>query len=1098
MPTVKNNFVSGKLNTDVDERLLKKGEYKDALNINIANSNGSDVGAIEKSLSNKKLTNLSLGTNIHTIGGTSDEFEEKLYWFVKSDSGSYIIEHAIKTNTSCFVLKDTRISSESVLAFDKNYLISGIRLIIDTDNNSRFLVFTDNNTEPKCVNIERAKTYGENGFELEEILLIKKPPTDAPEITLSKTNSGEEKTIEEKFLRFGYRYKYLDNEYSAFSPLSEIAFKPKSFKFDYSTSTNESMVNDYNKVDIQFNSGSKLVKEIEVFFIESGKNIPYIIENYKKDEKNWGNNLPYSVVFTNNKIYKTLSEKQLFRLFDGVPLKAKALEVINNILVFGNYTENWNLVDQYNTKINLYFSLNLISEIVTAGTSYKSNKSNRDIEVGLVYGEKYGRHTTVLTNENNTVHIPISACNKKNSLKLIINNKPPKFAEWYRVYIKQNKYDYDTIIPTLFYENEGFIWVKLEVSDIDKIKEGDYLIVKRDTERFLNSYTETKIIEIKEQNKNFLEEDSSVTTLKQQPGTYYKIKPKNFRLNIQDIDLYEFTSYEDNMRDGSTNPIGTNINYIQNPVFDGIGLNDLSKSGTYTGTEDVRYFIEMDQIGDGVTSFDTFKWGKNNGGFQASNVTIQTNTPQLLENGVFITFANNSGHTASDKWYIGAKSATDDGYGSNEAKRGYAIYKGPEDEVILGGASIEIIYDEYDDETQKVEIPFTSSKRYENIEEWYYGDNISLGSIPENRIWFRRGNVVPHGWRNRSHQINMTNDESGTMNMIIRSLGYEGGFDSFGYAITVDDPVRIRVTLTIRQSENNVLFETKAKNIDSDIFYEIGKTYPIINGYHTSTSVNDQNQTSSLAAEIILPSYNCFAWGNGFESIKIKDLFNAKSLSIQTRPNAPIENYGENKKIASLTYSQPYSQSLNYNGLNEFNLSQNNSKDLDDAYGSLQAIKTFNTDLDVWQEDKTSRVLFGKTMLYNEDGSTNIAKSNLIFDSVVPYSGEFGISKQPGSLAWFGNYRYWLDPKRGVVLRKGQSGIEIISNFGMKNWFRNHLIYDNPIQGRIDPFTKQYVVTIDTTYKPLVAAITFPNGTCCTPYSPIITTVTFPNGNCCQ
>ena len=1079
MPTVKNNFVAGKLNTDIDERLLKKGEYKDALNINIANSNGSDVGAIEKSLSNQKITNLSLGTNAHTIGGTSDEFEDKLYWFVKSDSGSYIIEYAIKTNTTSFVLKDTRISSESVLAFDKNYLITGIRLIIDTDNNSRFLVFTDNNTQPKCINIERAKTYGENGFEEADILLIKKPPLNAPEITLIKTNISEENNIKEKFLRFGYRYKYLDNEYSAFSPLSEIAFKPKSFSFDYSTSTNESMENEYNKVDIQFNSGSKLVKEIEVFFIESGKNIPYIIENYNKETKNWDHNAPYSVPFANNKIYKTLSEKQLFRLFDGVPLKAKALEVINNVLVFGNYIENWDLIDQDNAKINLDLSLNLISEDVTAGASYKSNKSNRDIEVGLVYGEKYGRHTTVLTSENNTVYIPVSACNKKNSLKLVINNKPPKFAEWYRVFIKQNKYDYDTIIPTLFYENEAFVWLKLEVSDIDKIKEGDFLIVKSDTERILSSYTETKIIEIKEQNRNFLEEDTTITTLKQQPGTYFKIKPKNFRLNIQDIDLYEHTSYEDNLKDGSTNPIGNNINYIQKPVFYGVGLDDLSKSGTYTGTEDIRYFIEIDQIGDGVTSFDTFKWGKNNGGYEASNETIQINTPQLLENGVSITFANNSGHSASDKWYIGAKSATDHGYGSYQAKRGYAIYKGPDDEVIYGGARIEIIYDEYDDEIQKEEILFTSSKRYENIEEWFYGDNISLGSIPEDRIWFRRGNVVPHGWRNRSHQINMTNDESGTMNMIIKSLGYEGGTDVFGLIITTDSPVRIKVAFTIRQSENNVLFETKAKNIDSDIFYEIGKTYPIINGYHTSTSVNDQNQTTSLAAEIMLPSYNCFGWGNGFESIKIKDLFNAKSLSIQTRPNAPIENFGENKKIASLTYSQPYSQSLNYNGLNEFNISQNNSKDLDDAYGSLQAIKTFNTDLDVWQEDKTSRVLFGKTMLYNEDGSSNIAKSNLIFDTVVPYSGEFGISKQPGSLAWFGNYRYWLDSKRGVVLRKGQSGIEIISNFGMKNWFRDQLIYENPIQGRIDPYTKQYVVSIDTTYKPAVIAVNFPNGTCC-------------------
>ena len=96
----------------------------------------------------------------------------------------------------------------------------------------------------------------------------------------------------------------------------------------------------------------------------------------------------------------------------------------------------------------------------------------------------------------------------------------------------------------MFYEDESFVWIKLEVFDIDKIKEGDYLIVKADTERILNSYTETKVIEIKEQSRNFLEGDTNDTVLKQQSGTYYKIKPKNFRLNIQDVDLYEFTSYQ--------------------------------------------------------------------------------------------------------------------------------------------------------------------------------------------------------------------------------------------------------------------------------------------------------------------------------------------------------------------------------------------------------------------------------------------------------------------------------------------------------------------------------------------------------------------------
>jgi hypothetical protein len=136
MPTLKNTFTAGKLNLDIDERLIKKGEYRTAENIRIANSNGSDVGAIEKTLSNKKITDLQLGNNVFTVGGISDEFENKLYWLVKSDNGSFIIEYNTETNETEFVLKDTR--SENVLALDENYLVTGIAITIDTDNNNRF------------------------------------------------------------------------------------------------------------------------------------------------------------------------------------------------------------------------------------------------------------------------------------------------------------------------------------------------------------------------------------------------------------------------------------------------------------------------------------------------------------------------------------------------------------------------------------------------------------------------------------------------------------------------------------------------------------------------------------------------------------------------------------------------------------------------------------------------------------------------------------------------------------------------------------------------------------------------------------------------
>ena len=47
MPEIKNIFTSGKMNKDLDERLVPKGEYLEATNIKVVSSEGSDVGSIK-------------------------------------------------------------------------------------------------------------------------------------------------------------------------------------------------------------------------------------------------------------------------------------------------------------------------------------------------------------------------------------------------------------------------------------------------------------------------------------------------------------------------------------------------------------------------------------------------------------------------------------------------------------------------------------------------------------------------------------------------------------------------------------------------------------------------------------------------------------------------------------------------------------------------------------------------------------------------------------------------------------------------------------------------------------------------------------------
>ena len=62
MAELKHTFVSGRMDKDRDERLVENGSYRDALNIHVSSSEGSDVGAVENLLGNKKISALGIET----------------------------------------------------------------------------------------------------------------------------------------------------------------------------------------------------------------------------------------------------------------------------------------------------------------------------------------------------------------------------------------------------------------------------------------------------------------------------------------------------------------------------------------------------------------------------------------------------------------------------------------------------------------------------------------------------------------------------------------------------------------------------------------------------------------------------------------------------------------------------------------------------------------------------------------------------------------------------------------------------------------------------------------------------------------------------
>ena len=85
MPEIKRTFNGGKMNRDLDDRILPPGDYREAFNVNIGQSEASDVGSIENLLGNELVAQCSLN-NAKCIGYVSDSRTEKIYFFATSNS----------------------------------------------------------------------------------------------------------------------------------------------------------------------------------------------------------------------------------------------------------------------------------------------------------------------------------------------------------------------------------------------------------------------------------------------------------------------------------------------------------------------------------------------------------------------------------------------------------------------------------------------------------------------------------------------------------------------------------------------------------------------------------------------------------------------------------------------------------------------------------------------------------------------------------------------------------------------------------------------------------------------------------------------------
>ena len=1111
---LKRSLVAGIMNKDLDERLIPDGQYRDAMNITVGTSEGSDVGALSNELGNTKVSGLAAAAaafsgsafslaGAKTIGSIAVPSEFLIFWFIKAASGNLIASYNELTGLTTVHVMDTRVGAANILNFNTQYLITGVNYISD------LLFWTDGLNQPR--RIDTKQNYAYNAFTEEDINVIVKPPLKAPTLAL-KNDGTDTNNITDKFLYFSYRYKYQNNEYSSLAPFSDVAFVPKDFQYDYGTGVNKSMVNNYNAVDVSFDIGSENVKEIQLVFRDSSGLNVNVLENFSREAILSGNISSVSLSgttatfqsFSNNKIYGVLAANQLTRLFDNVPLKAKAQELIGSRLVYGNYTQFYNIVDIASKGITMDYGVDVVPESklstsYVVGSPVKTMRSDRDYEIGISYVDAYGRMSTVLTSVDNSVYIGPDNSDTGNKLVLTINNEAPAFATKYRVMIKQNKGAYYTIYPTLFYVDGPFVYMLINESDVDKVKANDYITIKANPLGITYSAEQYKVLDVAVKPKDFLNNPARPNI----PGVYLKIKVGNNSAFNED-NLFVYKSIGKG-RTGvgrllcskeTINPLTNRFAVIEDPIFYGTGLNNLALTSngwiSNNTVKDIRYTVTIDGVG-------TFKYTMFGSSQVLGSKIPITGAAQILKDDTgkdiaSIKFATTTGHTIGDSWRINCRSVNGLNYfgdrtafnGKNDAIGSCAIIPGnltatgpisQDDLEIKAGAVITIKINEtrVAGGTDQPLQTFVSSRNYANIEEWFIEDGaytkfvmIADGNKGYRSIFFRRSilfQMVDNV--NTSAQAN-----KGAIRMYILGYGNTPG------SATDCERSLLTVDFSITQVERPTVLETVPDSSDADIYHEAA-TFDVVNGLHSGNVTNQTRAgagTSKKSAVVSLDNlYNAFCFRNGVESDRIRDDFNGSLMQYSPRVLSNIENYEQEQVTNGLTYSGVFREDTGTNRLNEFNLSTANFKYVDRFFGSIQKLYARDTDLVVFQENKISVVLYGKNLISDSVGGGTISSTPEVLGTQISFPGEYGISLNPESFAVWGSDLFFTDARRGVALRIVGNSVQEISMQGMRDWFKDLFISGINKQkiGTFDPYNQMYVLASnDDTASPCELVVT--------------------------
>lgn len=337
--------------------------------------------------------------------------------------------------------------------------------------------------------------------------------------------------FEFKFPRFAYRYKYKDGEYSTFSPFSEIAFLPGDYDYAPKKGHNLGMVNQLRSLKITdyiVEDAAKGHDVVEVDILLKHEDSPniYTVDTIKPTNSHpeWPDKENYpsgrgEYKIESELIHAAVPSNQLLRPWDNVPLKALAQDITANRLVYGNYVQNYNVEATPLIDVSIDSTLGDLANRVANSVPVpgKSVKSLRTYQVGVVYRDRYGRETPVLTGNavDSVIDVQPNQAKAFNKITAKLSSPAPSWADSYKFFVKETSNEYYSLAMDRWYNAEdGNAWIsfpssernKINIHKTDRETDNTFLILKKQhtTDLAIESEMKYKVIDIKNEAPEYI------------------------------------------------------------------------------------------------------------------------------------------------------------------------------------------------------------------------------------------------------------------------------------------------------------------------------------------------------------------------------------------------------------------------------------------------------------------------------------------------------------------------------------------------------------------------------------------------------------------